>query len=255
MANSSPTQAFHSRISNSIKASLASLVLGALLTSTGALAGGEPAVAANAKLKPYRATYRIAKDGMVAEVKRELQQLPGERWKLSDSARILFFSLDESAEARLLDDQIIPLHYRYRQGPGKSKNQDIVYHWDQGTAHVELDDKTRTVALEQASYDKLSLQLQLRLDLLNGRLDQARSYRLIDRGRIKHYRIEKMGEEILSIGKRQIQTVKLRQHTEGKDKETYIWTAPDMDHLIVKIVHEDDDERYEMRLESASLEP
>ena len=101
----------------------------------------------------------------------------------------------------------------------------------------------------------MSLQLQLRLDLLAGKLENPQSYRIIDRGRIKHYRVEKHGEETLQLGKRQIHAVKLRQHSPGKAKETFIWVSPDLDYLIVKIVHEDDDERYEMRLESASLDP
>jgi hypothetical protein len=226
------------------------------LLSGGAIAEGEPAnipVAADIDLKPYRATYRISKDGMVAEVKRELQQLPDERWRLSDYARILFFKLEESADVRLHNGHITPLHYRYRQGPGKNKNQDIHYDWEQRTAQIELDDKTRSVKLDQPSFDKLSLQLQLRLDLLAGRLQQAQSYRLVDRGRVKHYRVEKIGEETLSLGKRQMHTIKLRQHTEGKDRETWIWVAPDLDYLIVKIVQEDEDERYEMQLESATL--
>lgn len=255
MAYHSPKRAFHFRTFSLSKVSALSFFLGALLLSAGAMAGGEPAAEAEINLKPYHATYHITKDSIVAEVKRALQRLPGDRWQLSDSARILFFSLEESAEIRLDDQQITPLHYRHRQSPGKSKNQDIHYDWEQRSARVELDDKTRHVPLDQPSYDKLSLQLQLRLDLLTGQLERPQSYRLIDRGRIKHYRIEKIGEEILTIGKRQIQTVKLRQHSEGKDKETFIWTAPDLDYLIVRIVHEDDDERYEMRLESASLVP
>mgnify|MGYP000692879052 CR=1 FL=1 len=220
-----------------------------------AIAGGEPApeAAPTINLKPYRAVYRIAKDGMVAEVRRELQQSTDQRWQLSDSAKILFFSLEERVDVELHDQRIIPLHYRYRQGPGKSRDQDIHYDWAKATASVELHDKTRSVELDQASYDKLSLQLQLRLDLLSGRLEQAQSYRLVDRGRVKYYRIETIEEEMLTIGKRQIQAVKLRQSTEGKNKETFIWVAPDLDYLIVKIVHEDDDERYEMRLESATL--
>ncbi len=205
------------------------------------------------ELKPYRATYRVAKDGMVAEVKRELRQVSTDHWNLSDSGRILFFSLAESADVRVLDGQITPLHYRYRQGPGKSKNQDISYDWDRGRAKVILDDKTRSVEIQEPSYDKLALQLQLRLDLISGKLAQAQSYRMVDRGRVKYYHIEAIGEEILSLGKRQIPTIKLRQHTEGKDKETWIWVAPDLDYLIVQIVQEEDDERYEMRLESASL--
>ncbi len=247
----------HFKNSKPLRAIWLSLSLATLLASANAVAGGEPApeVAPDVNLKPYRATYRIAKDGMVAEVKRELQQVSGERWQLSDSARILFFSLKESADVQLRDRRITPLNYRYRQGPGKKRDQDIHYDWDSATARVELDDKTRTVELGEPSYDRLSLQLQLRLDLLTGQLEQPQSYRLVDRGRIKHYRIEKIEEEILSIGKRQIQTVKLRQQSEGKDKETFIWAAPDLDYLIVKIVHEDDDERYEMRLESASLSP
>ena len=142
MAYSSPKQALHFKNSKPLRAIWLSLSLATLLASANAVAGGEPApeVAPDVNLKPYRATYRIAKDGMVAEVKRELQQVSGERWQLSDSARILFFSLKESADVQLRDRRITPLNYRYRQGPGKKRDQDIHYDWDSATARVELDD-------------------------------------------------------------------------------------------------------------------
>ena len=62
-----------------------------------------------------------------------------------------------------------------------------------------------------------------------------------------------MGEEILPLGQRQMQTVKLRQTREGKDRETFIWVAPDLDYLIIKMEQDDDDERIEMQLKPDSL--
>ena len=204
-------------------------------------------------LKPYSATYHLVKGGMAAEVERHLERSGDSHWQLHDSARVLFFSLQETAIVSFDGQNIKPIKYRYRQSPGKSKDQTIRYNWKEKEATFDLDDGQRRTELKPETFDKLSYQLQLRLDLLAGRLHQPRTYNLVDRGRHKQYRVEKVGEEILTIDQRQMQTVKLRQTREGKDRETFIWVAPDLDYLIIKMERDDDDERIEMQLKPDTL--
>ena len=151
---------------------------------------GEPAPL----LTPYSATYHLVKGGLAAEVERRLERSSESRWQLHDSARVLFFSLEETAVVDFDGENIKPIKYRYRQNPGTSKDQTIRYNWKKKQATFDLDD-----------------------------------------------------------GQRQMQTVKLRQTRDGKDRETFIWVAPDLDYLIIKMEQDDDDERIEMQLKPESL--
>ncbi|MAY35602.1 MAG: hypothetical protein CMN84_05805 [Spongiibacteraceae bacterium] len=230
---------------------LQAFLLTALLTSVFPAQAllGEP----TPLLTPYSATYHLVKGGLAAEVERHLERSSESRWQLHDSARVLFFSLEETAVVDFDGKNIKPVKYRYRQNPGTSKDQTIRYNWKKKQATFDLDDGQRRAELEPDTFDKLSYQLQLRLDLLAGRLQQPRTYKLVDRGRHKQYRVEKVGEEILTLGRRQMQTVKLRQTSAGKDRETFIWVAPDLEYLIIKMEQDDGDERIEMQLKPDSL--
>ena len=212
---------------------LQAFLLTALLTSVFPAQAllGEP----TPLLTPYSATYHLVKGGLAAEVERHLERSSESRWQLHDSARVLFFSLEETAVVDFDGKNIKPVKYRYRQNPGTSKDQTIRYNWKKKQATFDLNDGQR------------------RADLLAGRLQQPRTYKLVDRGRHKQYRVEKVGEEILTLGRRQMQTVKLRQTSAGKDRETFIWVAPDLEYLIIKMEQDDGDERIEMQLKPDSL--
>lgn len=202
------------------------------------------------QLKPYTATYHLVKGRLATEVVRKLEHSDELQWTLSDSARVLFISFEEAAKMTVENGQVTPREYYYRQSPGASKDQLITYDWENKQARFKLSDDLRTTALKKPVYDKLSYQLQLRLDLLSGQIQQPKTYDLVDRGRHKQYRIEKVGEEMVQTKNRQIHTVKLRQTTAGKDRETFIWVAPDLDYLIVRMERDEDDERIEMQLKS-----
>lgn len=218
------------------------------------LSAGLTQAGAGTALKPYRATYSIVRDGMAAEVTRELRHSAENEWTLNDSARILFARFSETARVTLDDLQVIPKSYRYEQSPGNSKDQTIHYDWKNLRAHIEVDSGTRQAELKVPTYDKLSYQMQLRLDLLAGQLPTSKTYDLVDRGRHKQYRVERVGEQTITAGKRQIHTVKLRQTTAGKDRETFVWVAPDLDYLIVRMERNEDDEQIEMQLKSVNLD-
>ncbi|WP_372758805.1 DUF3108 domain-containing protein, partial [Litorivivens sp.] len=230
------------------------LFIALLLTSGSLLLSSLAHAGAGVPLKPYRATYGIVRDGLAAEVTRELHHSGENQWTLKDSARILFARFSESVIVKYNGVDVVPLEYTYQQSPGDRKDQVIRYDWGKKRASFSLDSGTRHADLKVPSYDKLSYQIQLRLDLLAGQLQTPKTYHLVDRGRHKQYRVEKIGEQTISAGKRQIHTVKLRQTTAGKDRETFIWVAPDLDFLIVRMERNEDDEQIQMQLKSVNLD-
>ena len=51
-----------------------------------------------------------------------------------------------------------------------------------------------------------------------------------------------------------LQTVKLRKHRDGSSSKTFIWLAPELNYLIVKLEQREDDELYSMNLLSAEFD-
>ncbi len=242
----------------STRASVA-LLLTALVLSSASRAGGNPAAPQPVPaLTPYSANYHIEHDSLSADARRQLQALGGDRWQLSQRASVLFISLEESSTLSLTNGELRPLSYRYEQSPQKKRRQHIRFDWTKGQAVTELHDKTRRSELAPRSFDKLSYQLQLRLDLLQGRLEdggEEQLYTVIDRGRSKQYRVSRAGEETLNTAAGPLRTVKLRQQRLGKEdeRETTIWLAPDWQYLLVKLERFDEDGAYRLELKSAEL--
>lgn len=214
--------------------------------------------AGEAALKPYDAIYHISKGMLSTDAKRRLALQNDDRWRLSQEASILFVSLDEIAHLEVHDGELRPLLYSYEQSPQKRRNQRIVFDWESGKATTELHDEPKRVTdIGAGVFDQLSYQLKLRLDLIRGRFDDRQTYTVIDRGRLKHYRVERIGEETLDMESGSLRTVKLRQVREGKEgeRETFIWVAPQWNYLLVRLerYEDDDDDEYRLVLKSATV--
>jgi hypothetical protein len=88
--------------------------------------------------------------------------------------------------------------------------------------------------------DKLSYQLQLRLDLLAGKTDMT--YAVADGGKLKEYRFKVTGEEQIDTPYGRYNAVRvMRDRGEDADRETLIWLAPELDYLIVRLEQTESD--------------
>jgi hypothetical protein len=111
----------------------------------------------------------------------------------------------------------------------------LVFDWSAQTVS-DKDHPSTPLALPFGAQDKLSAQLQIRLDLMASKGDiQQRSYPVVDSTKLKTYHIEKLGEEVISTPAGDFQTVKIKQYRKGKDKYNIIWLAQDMEYLIVRL--------------------
>ena len=127
--------------------------------------------------------------------------------------------------------------------------------WQAGQVTNNVQDKPWNMALPANTLDKLSYQLQLRQDLSNQRDIQQQQYTIADGGRLKHYRFETQGEEILSTPVGKLNTIKVKRIREHDSKRiTYLWLAKDWDHLIVRLRQKErDGKHYEINLARATL--
>lgn len=142
----------------------------------------------------------------------------------------------------------IPIENRFEGKLFGSKRKEITqFDWDSGVATWKRKDDVRTAELEEGMVDRILYQLLVPMDAENGK--ELASYSFINRGKQKTYNFERLDSETITIGKKQIDTIRMRRIDDKKEKETTLWLAPDMGYELVRIRHHDDDGAdYELEL-------
>ena len=97
--------------------------------------------------------------------------------------------------------------------------------------------------------DKLASQLGIMLALGRGETDIT--FKIADGGKLKDYRFKVLGRETLELAAGRFDTVKITKLRDNKRRETYIWCAPELNYLPVRIwQREKDDAVYQSDLEN-----
>ncbi|NVK42876.1 MAG: DUF3108 domain-containing protein [Oceanospirillaceae bacterium] len=196
-----------------------------------------PTLAAT-ELKPFRALYESRLDiGMPLQVDavRELRQQADGHWLLTSTADAGIAGVLESTHFQVDSNRIVPHEYQYhRKVLGKSRDAVLSFDWPNGRVTNNVDDKPWHMDIPPGTLDKLAYQMQLRLDLPSGQ--RKLQYAVADGGSLKEYAFEVLGSETVSTPAGEFNAIKV-QRDRGDDakRETYIWFAPDLDYMIVKL--------------------
>lgn len=205
-------------------------------------------------LQPYNAVYRITQGGISAEANRSLSKA-GDHWRLTQQASKWFITIAEESLIEVTDKgDLRPLRYRYDNSVSSKKNQRIEFDWQAGHATDKEYRKPYSLPLKEDYSDQLSAQLQLRQRLLSGRVPTSWQQTIVKNGKVKTYKIEVLGEEVLSTDLGKVDTVKLRRTRKGSSAETLVWLAKEWNYLIAKLEQLDDDDSLSLELISGSLD-
>ena len=141
----------------------------------------------------------------------------------------------------VVDGKVRPSEYWYKDGTRKADgDKHIQFDWDRHVATVSDKNGRREVSLDDISLDDGSLYAALMQDLIvNGKPGQ---YRIADGDQAKTYGFEDKGEAQTETGLGKLATHCYLQHREGSSRTTYLWVAPQLDYLPVRIESRKDDE-------------
>lgn len=205
----------------------------------GCLLGSLPARADSGLLPAFRATYTTAFDLGVpisGEAVRQLRRTEDGHWLFTSEAAALMAGISETTRFDYHPSTPIkPLSYHYlRQVLGKRREARIEFDWTRRTATTVVKDRPWQMKIPPGAQDKLSYQLQLRLDLLAGKT--AMTYSVADGGKLKQYRFKVTGEEEVDTPYGRFAAVRvMRDRGEDAERETLLWLAPELDYLIVRL--------------------
>lgn len=187
-------------------------------------------------LVPFTANYSSSYGILRASGERMLDAREDGSWAIEHSARLLLVDVRERATFRINDGRVQSLSYQFTNPLSGNRNSSLVFDWAKGVAADA--ERQSQVPLRPDVFDKLSYQMQLKMDVCAAP-EQFKSadYTVVDRDRLKTYRVTPVKEELLGTDLGPLRTLRLRQVRADKkdDEPTYIWLAVDWHCLLVRL--------------------
>jgi hypothetical protein len=173
-------------------------------------------------------------------------------WPVRWVAWFLKDKLYETSRGTITDAGIRPDDYHYhRTGGSKEREARLVFDWERMVVENNVEDSPWEMDIPAGTIDKLASQLGMMHALANGEDDIA--FNIADGGKLKEYRFKVIDEETLELPAGTFKTIKITKLRDNKKRETYIWCAPALNYLPVRIwQREKDDSEYQSDLESFS---
>jgi hypothetical protein len=146
------------------------------------------------------------------------------------------------------DGGIRPLVYTYdRSGGKKERNAHLLFNWERGIVRNTIDGDSWQMDIHPGVLDRLVAQIAMMRDLRNGKTDM--SYTFADGGKLKTYRFRVVGKERIETPAGEFDSVKIERVRDDNKRATFLWCAPTLNYLPVRIdQREDDNSNFRMLL-------
>lgn len=204
--------------------------------------------------KNFEAIYKAKYHGISVTATRKLETLEDGTQLFTFFADSWLADLKETSLFRWNEDHIIPIQYRYeRSGLGRDREAIVDFDWKTNKVINNVERKPWQMDVPDLAMDKLSYQLQIQTDLINGK--ELLEYEIADGGRMKEFSFEVLGEEVIKTKAGRFETVVVRRIREGdSDRTTTMWMAKNWDYLVVRLQQKEDGSSYEIDLHKGVLD-
>lgn len=224
------------------------------LILTGLFFASTFAVAADAP-KTFDNQYKAKLYGFNITVTNRLTKTANNQYELLFKFDSFVGTITETSQMQWdpVKQTILPLHYLYkRRGLGKDRDADLSFDWNKKTVTNKVQKTTWQMDISQRVQDKLSYQIQLQQDLIDGQ--KKFSYQIADGGRLKEYEFVTLGEEVLDTPLGKVNTIKVKRSRESDERVTYAWLAKDWNYLLVRLQQEEKGNNYTIYIHKASVD-
>ena len=189
------------------------------------------------KAQPYSAEYYAYHSGSkLGKAQQALRELEDGNYQLyyTSKLRILFISdkREENSIFKWQNDKIIPIRYKYRRTgtTGSDKSLDVEFDAENKLIKIAPD---KTLPWK-GELDNQLYSLDVRKMLAMG--ETTAKYQMINsRGQQREYGIQVLGTETLQLPYGTVDTIKTKIIRSSKKRETFIWFAPELDYVMVRL--------------------
>lgn len=207
-------------------------------------------------LKPYTARYKADIKGLPfgGSGERSLKQNSDGSWTLSFSADAAFLGLKETSRFTLNDQSLVSEEYTYeRTGIGGKPLRRARFDSKKKRVNWQQEDRKWSMDLPPGAIDNLSYQLQLRMDLAQGK-KQVFSYDIADDDEVYQREFIIEGNEVLDTDAGKLDTVRVKIKRDTDKRATWIWFARNWDYFLVKLLQKEGSTEYTVEIREATVD-
>lgn len=194
----------------------------------------------------FQATYAVAKGSLnlgtlTAKLKYSGNTYHYDKFtKATGIAKILTgIKITEKTTGHKNGENIVPKYYLFNQSR-RSKSRIDKATFSKTQAVGSYKNVPYNISIKPGTQDRASLEIALARDLATNK--QPLVYNVVERGKIKQYQFQILGNEQVQTSAGTFNTVKVKVVREGNKRETVFWMAKEIDYIPVKIRHREKDD-------------
>lgn len=231
-----------------VKKSLTTLATSSAIISAGVLSMGTANLASAKAIEPSNADYSFTVEEKYKGTANRSLTKSGNTWKYNVKARVAgVASASQNSTFTLKGNTVTPLtsSTTYKIfGIGRTHNLNFNHAKKQVASAYR--GKTVNLSLAQPAFDDLSLEMQIRQDLLNGKF--TGNYYMAKHDKIEKTPFRKSGATKITVPAGTFDTVRVDRVHDDNSRSTSFWLAPSLDYLPVKVVQVNDGKKMDLEL-------
>lgn len=203
---------------------------------------------------PFDATYETNYGVLSARGERKLEPVSDGTWKMENNAHVLMVNVIERSTFTWENERVISQTYEFVNPLSQDRGLSLGFDWPKSI--VTNNGSKQTLQLAPGVYDKLSYQAQMQMDVCaNPTNYPGEDFTVVDRNRLKTYRVEMIGRDVQKTPVGMLTTIHLKQFRPDKrdGKDTQIWLAADWNCLLVRLDQYEGNDVYSLKLVKAKV--
>lgn len=196
---------------------------------------------------PFTASYKVEKYKNIVAIMQLSLQLKDDRYiytsETNPKGLLDLFSNDKVFEQSILQwdaehQQLYLLEYQFKRAEKPKDNQQFTMTWnaaDSASCAGIYRKQPFTLTLESPAWDRLSVQLALMADLKDTNQTKDYRYNIIDGAKLSDYQFLLEAEQTIKIDQREYRTLKLKRSHESGKRTTFLWLAPELGYIPVRV--------------------
>ncbi|GAF53687.1 LOW QUALITY PROTEIN: hypothetical protein JCM18900_12278 [Psychrobacter sp. JCM 18900] len=225
---------------------LSALVTGISISTVGALSMTAPTLASAKTVQPSTADYSFTVEDKYKGTATRTLSKSGNTWKYNVKARVAgVASASQNSTFILNGNNVSPTQasttYKLL-GMGRTHKLDF----NPSSKKSHQLGKSTTMNMSQQAFDDLSLEVQIRQDLLNGKF--SGNYYMAKKDKIEKTPFKKSGSTKITVPAGTFDTVRVDRVHDDDSRSTSFWLAPSLDYMPVKVSQINDGKKMDLEL-------
>ena len=227
---------------------LSALTTGASIAAIGALSMTAPTLASAKSVEPSSENYSFTIEDKYKGTATRTLNKAGNTWKYNVNARVAgVATAAQNSTFTINGNNVVPTQasttYKLL-GVGRTHKLDFNPSSKKVVSNYR--GKSTTLNMAQQAFDDLSLEVQIRQDLLNGKF--SGNYYMAKKDKIEKTPFKKSGNTKITVPAGTFDTVRVDRVHDDNSRSTSFWLAPSLDYLPVKVSQINDGKKMDLEL-------